>query len=81
MFCANKAMKPEELRANLRGRDRFPCHALQARSLSDISGLLRNLGELLRHPVAAIVAVGGTGEMYSLTPSEHLRQLPAGVIL
>jgi 5-dehydro-4-deoxyglucarate dehydratase len=27
---------------------------------------------LQRHPIAAIVAAGGTGEMYSLTPAEHL---------
>ena len=27
---------------------------------------------MLAHPPAAIVAAGGTGELYSLTPAEHL---------
>ena len=27
---------------------------------------------MLRHPPAAIVAAGGTGELYSLSPAEHL---------
>jgi 5-dehydro-4-deoxyglucarate dehydratase len=37
----------------------------------DLAGLRRNVHQLLRHPIAAIVAAGGTGEMYSLTPAEH----------
>src|SRR6185295_1375738 len=27
----------------------------------------------LEHPIAAVVAAGGTGELYSLTPAEYLR--------
>src|SRR6185295_2976569 len=38
-----------------------------------------NLEKLLAHPVSAIVAAGGTGEMYSLTPEEHLDVISATV--
>jgi len=34
---------------------------------------------LIQHPIAAIVAAGGTGEMYSLTPSEHCEVVKAVV--
>jgi 5-dehydro-4-deoxyglucarate dehydratase len=34
---------------------------------------------LLKHPVCAVVAAGGTGEMYSLTPAEHLEVVRATV--
>ena len=37
----------------------------------DLEGLRRNVQALLAHPPAAIVAAGGTGELYSLTPDEH----------
>ena len=34
---------------------------------------------MLRHPPAAIVAAGGTGELYSLSPTEHLAVVRAAV--
>ena len=34
---------------------------------------------MLRHPPAAIVAAGGTGELYSLSPAEHLAVVRAAV--
>jgi 5-dehydro-4-deoxyglucarate dehydratase len=37
----------------------------------DLKGLRDNLERILSHPVSAVVAAGGTGEMYSLTPAEH----------
>jgi 5-dehydro-4-deoxyglucarate dehydratase len=45
----------------------------------DLPGLRGNLRSLLRHNVAAVVAAGGTGEMYSLTPAEHLEVVRATV--
>jgi 5-dehydro-4-deoxyglucarate dehydratase len=45
----------------------------------DLQGLRDNLERLLAHPVSALVAAGGTGEMYSLTPSEHLDVIRATV--
>jgi 5-dehydro-4-deoxyglucarate dehydratase len=39
----------------------------------DLPGLHRNLSNLLEHPISAVVAAGGTGELYSLTPAEYAR--------
>ncbi|HEY0730035.1 MAG TPA: dihydrodipicolinate synthase family protein, partial [Pyrinomonadaceae bacterium] len=33
----------------------------------------QNLTKLLEYPISALVAAGGTGELYSLTPAEYLR--------
>jgi len=65
-------MKPDELRTKLRGVIAFPVTPFHQDLSLDIAGLRNNLRALLQHPIAAIVAAGGTGEMYSLTSSEHL---------
>src|SRR5579862_3742540 len=64
-------MRSEELRSRLRGVIAFPVTPFHADLSLDLAGLRKNIDRLLRHPIAAIVAAGGTGEMYSLTPSEH----------
>jgi 5-dehydro-4-deoxyglucarate dehydratase len=64
-------MRPEELRSRLRGVIAFPVTPFNPDLSLDLAGLRKNINQLLRHPVAAIVAAGGTGEMYSLTPAEH----------
>jgi len=64
-------MKPEELRAKLRGVISFPVTPFQANLDLDIDGLRRNLRVLMRHPLGAVVAPAGTGEVFSLTPQEH----------
>jgi 5-dehydro-4-deoxyglucarate dehydratase len=64
-------MKPDELRGRLRGVIAFPVTPFRADLSLDLAGLRSNLQALLRHPLAAVVAAGGTGEMYSLTPDEH----------
>ena len=69
---AGEQMKPEELRARLRGVIAFPITPLQPDLSLDIPGLRKNLQRLMENPPAAIVAAGGTGEMYSLTAAEHL---------
>jgi 5-dehydro-4-deoxyglucarate dehydratase len=71
-------MRPEEFR-ELQGVIAFPVTPFQADLSLDTPGLRRNIQELIRHPLAAIVAAGGTGEMYSLTPSEHLEVVRAVV--
>jgi 5-dehydro-4-deoxyglucarate dehydratase len=65
-------MRPEELRPKLTGVIAFPITPFKPDLSLDLVGLRKNLRELIRHPLAAIVAAGGTGELYSLTPSEHL---------
>ena len=64
-------MKPDELRAKLKGVIAFPVTPFQANLDLDIDGLRRNLRVLMRHPVGAVVAPAGTGEVFSLTPQEH----------
>ena len=61
-------MSPNELRAKLQGVVGFPVTPFNADLSLDLEGLRRNLRAMLRHPPAAIVAAGGTGELYSLSP-------------
>jgi 5-dehydro-4-deoxyglucarate dehydratase len=65
-------MKAEVVRGQLRGVIAFPVTPFQADLTLDTAGLRRNLDALLRHGMAAVVAAGGTGELYSLTPAEQL---------
>lgn len=67
------------MRARLNGVVAFPVTPFQDDLRLDVPGLRRNLRALLRHPVCAVVAAGGTGEMYSLTPAEHLEVVKATV--
>jgi 5-dehydro-4-deoxyglucarate dehydratase len=64
-------MKPAELLAKYGGVIAFPVTPFRDDLSLDIEGLRHNLARLMDHPVSAVVAAGGTGEMYSLTPSEH----------
>jgi 5-dehydro-4-deoxyglucarate dehydratase len=64
-------MKPEDLREKLKGVIAFPVTPFQANLDLDIDGLRRNLRVLMRHPIGAVVAPAGTGEVFSLTPQEH----------
>jgi 5-dehydro-4-deoxyglucarate dehydratase len=72
-------MRMEELRSRLRGVIAFPITPFKPDLSVDILGLRRNLQQLMQHPIAAIVAAGGTGEIYSLTPSEHQEVVKATV--
>jgi 5-dehydro-4-deoxyglucarate dehydratase len=65
-------MPPDELRSKLQGVIAFPVTPFRADLSLDLDGLRRNLRVLVEHPLAAIVAAGGTGELYSLTAAEHL---------
>src|SRR5947207_8771610 len=66
-------MEPNELRGKLSGVIAFPITPFRIDLSLDVEGLQENLAKLLEHPVCAVVAAGGTGEMYSLTPAEHLQ--------
>jgi len=72
-------MDPLELRSKLAGVIAFPITPFKGDLSLDVAGLRDNLDRLLAHPVSAIVAAGGTGEMYSLTPAEHLEVIRATV--
>jgi 5-dehydro-4-deoxyglucarate dehydratase len=64
-------MNAETLRKKLPGVIAFPVTPFNADLSVDLPGLRKNIGRLLKHPISGIVAAGGTGEMYSLTPGEH----------
>ncbi|MGO9642999.1 MAG: dihydrodipicolinate synthase family protein [Candidatus Acidiferrales bacterium] len=64
-------MKPEELCKKLPGAIAFPVTPFKSDLSLDIPGLRKNIRRLLKHPISAMVAAGGTGEMYSLSPGEH----------
>ena len=63
---------PARLRDALTGVIGFPVTPFRTDLSVDIEALRRNVRAMLEHPLAAIVAAGGTGELYSLTPREHL---------
>lgn len=68
-------MKPDELRGKLRGVISFPVTPFKPDFSLDLEALRFNLRSLLQHPVCAIVPAAGTGELFSLTPAEHLAVL------
>ena len=63
---------PDQLRAALVGVIGFPVTPFREDLSVDLPALRANLRTMLRQPLAAVVAAGGTGELYSLTPAEHL---------
>lgn len=66
-------MKADEIGSKLRGVIAFPVTPFNADFSLDASGLRENLAHLLKQPMTAVVAAGGTGELYSLTPEEQLQ--------
>src|SRR5215204_2955006 len=66
-------MHPTTLRNKLSGVIAFPVTPFKDNLSLDLPGLHHNLTKLLEHPISAVVAAGGTGEMYSLTPAEYSR--------
>ena len=61
-------MHPSELRSRLQVS--LLSHPPFKDDLSlDLPGLHQNLTKLIEHPISAVVAAGGTSEMYSLTPA------------
>lgn len=65
-------MQPNELRKRLHGVISFPCTPFKKDLSLDLDGLRKNLRELLKHPVCAVVAPAGTGELHCLSSAEHL---------
>jgi len=65
-------LSPDRLRDALTGVIGFPITPFRPDLSVDLDALRQNVRMMLEHPLAAIVAAGGTGELYSLTPGEHL---------
>ncbi|MBI3696676.1 MAG: 5-dehydro-4-deoxyglucarate dehydratase [Acidobacteria bacterium] len=64
-------MEPQELKSKLHGVIGFPVTPFHKDLSLDAEGLRRNVQFMAKHPMCALVAAGGTGEVYSLTPAEH----------
>ena len=65
-------MQPTELREKLHGVISFPVTPFKKDLSLDLDGLRKNLRSLLKHPICAVVAPAGTGEIHSLSLEEHL---------
>lgn len=68
--------EPAQLRGKLSGVIAFPITPFKSDLSLDLEGLRHNLEQLMQQttePLGAVVAAGGTGELYSLTPAEHLQ--------
>jgi 5-dehydro-4-deoxyglucarate dehydratase len=48
----------------------FPVTPFRTDLSVDLDALAENVADMVRHPFCALVAAGGTGEIYSLTPRE-----------
>lgn len=63
---------PAELRSKLKeGVIAFPITPFNEDLSLNLDGLRHNLTKLCEHSLCAVVAAGGTGEVYSLTPAEY----------
>lgn len=61
------------LRDKLKGVVGFPITPFKKEDLSiDLEALECNVLEMIKHPFCSLVAAGGTGEMYSMTPGENV---------
>jgi len=72
-------MEPAQLRSTFSGVIAFPVTPFNQDLTLDLEGLRQNLTKLIEHPICAVVAAGGTGEMFSLTPDEHLQVIKTTV--
>lgn len=59
-----------KLRDQLKGVFGFPVTPFKQDLSLDLAALEKNVDEMTQHPYCAIVAAGGTGEIYSMTPEE-----------
>ena len=72
-------MNPQELCTKLDGVIGFPVTPFNDDHSLDIDGHRKNVRYMLEQPMCALVAAGGTGELYSLTPDE-VRQVGEATI-
>ena len=63
-------MPVDALRNRMRGVLGFPITPLRSDLSLDLDVLAEKVAEMVRYPFCALVAAGGVGEIYSLTPQE-----------
>jgi len=69
-FSYTKHVNRREFAAGLRGVFGFPVTPFRADLSLDLDALAHNVDEMAKHPFCAMVAAGGTGELYSLSVEE-----------
>jgi 5-dehydro-4-deoxyglucarate dehydratase len=72
-------MQPDDLRRKLEGVIAFPVTPFKRDYSVDLDAVRKNVTEMLKFPLCAVVALGGTGELYSVTPEEHKQIVEATV--
>ncbi|HJO09886.1 MAG TPA: dihydrodipicolinate synthase family protein [Verrucomicrobiota bacterium] len=72
-------MNPQALCSKLEGVIGFPVTPFNGDHSLDLEGHRQNVRYMLKQPMCALVAAGGTGELYSLTP-EEVRQVVEATI-
>jgi 5-dehydro-4-deoxyglucarate dehydratase len=68
-----------QLRDQLRGVFGFPVTPFKQDLSLDLAALEKNVDEMTQHPYCAIVAAGGTGEIYSMTAEESAEVVAVAV--
>ena len=63
-------MNHKEFASSLRGVFGFPVTPFRQDLSLDLDGLSRNVDEMASYPFCAMVAAGGTGELYSMSADE-----------
>lgn len=63
-------MSPQQFCKQLKGVFGFPVTPFKRDLSLDLDALARNVDEMTRFPFCALVAAGGTGELYSMTAEE-----------
>ena len=68
-----------DLKKKLTGVLGFPVTSFNADLSLNLEAQEKNVDEMTRHPFCAIVAAGGTGEVYSMTPQEAVEVVRVSV--
>ena len=63
-------MTAKDVRTRLTGVFGFPITPFRKDLSLDLDALARNVDDMAKYPFCAMVAAGGTGELYSMTPGE-----------
>src|SRR6266516_3798287 len=63
-------MTATDVRKRFTGVFGFPITPFRKDLSLDLDGLARNVAGMVQHPFCALVAAGGTGELYSMTVDE-----------
>jgi 5-dehydro-4-deoxyglucarate dehydratase len=63
-------MTAKDVRSRFKGVFGFPITPFRKDLSLDLDALARNVADMVQHPFCALVAAGGTGELYSMTAEE-----------